>query len=77
MDYLCEMYRWTIIHLEKRSSPEIVRATSFEFCFTVPAIWPDKAKNSTMAAAQAAGLGRRPNDEIFMIPEPEVAGIAH
>ncbi|KAF2812375.1 actin-like ATPase domain-containing protein [Mytilinidion resinicola] len=75
-DYLREVYRWTVTELEKRISPEVVRETPFEFWFTVPAIWSDAAKASTQAAARAAGFASRPGDKIFLIPEPEAAGVS-
>lgn len=75
-DYLREIYKWTIQELEKRISPEVVRATPFEFWFTVPAIWSDKAKDATQAAARIAGFASRPGDKMYMIPEPEAAGVA-
>ncbi|KAF1983181.1 actin-like ATPase domain-containing protein [Aulographum hederae CBS 113979] len=75
-DYLCEIYKFTIAELNKRLSPEVVSITPFEFWFTVPAIWSDKAKNATKQAATLAGFASRPGDTIFLIPEPEAAAIA-
>ena len=44
-----------------------------EYIITVPAIWSDTAKNTTLLCAEAAGMGDR--DNIRIISEPEAAGI--
>ncbi|OCK73988.1 actin-like ATPase domain-containing protein [Lepidopterella palustris CBS 459.81] len=75
-DYLREVCDWTMKQLAKRISQEVLDVTPLEFWFTVPAIWSDKAKDATRTAARTAGFGVRPGDKIFMIPEPEAAGIA-
>jgi len=75
-DYLCEVNKFMLAELEKTLSPELVKVTPFEFWFTVPAIWSDRAKDLTRRAALKAGFGKRPGDQIFMIPEPEAASIA-
>lgn len=75
-DFLKELHNWIISYLEKRISPEILSATPMEFWFTVPAIWSDHAKDATRKAALSAGFGSHGEDSIFLIPEPEAAGIA-
>ena len=75
-DYLYEVNKFMLAELEKTLSPEVVKVTPFEFWFTVPAIWSDRAKDLTRRAALEAGFGKRPGDQIFMIPEPEAASIA-
>ncbi|KAH7135278.1 hypothetical protein B0J11DRAFT_156863 [Dendryphion nanum] len=75
-DFLKELHAWIISYLEKRISPEILAATPMEFWFTVPAIWSDHAKDATRKAALAAGFGSHGEDSIFLIPEPEAAGIS-
>ena len=75
-DYLYEVNKFMLAELEKTLSPEVVKVTPFEFWFTVPAIWSDYAKELTRRAAFEAGFGKRPGDQIFMIPEPEAASIA-
>jgi molecular chaperone DnaK (HSP70) len=75
-DYLHELYTFTLKYLESKASPEVISMTPFEFWFTVPAIWSDRAKNKTIAAARAAGFGSRPGDTINLIPEPEASAVA-
>jgi molecular chaperone DnaK (HSP70) len=74
--YLKELHDELFRHLIQRLSPEIVQVTPLEFWFTVPALWSDKAKNSTREAAKAAGFGSREGDIIHLIPEPEAAAVA-
>jgi len=75
-DYLAELYKYFMRELENRLSPEIIRVTPFEFWFTVPAMWGDKAKDSTKQAALKAGFASRDGDQLFLIPEPEAAAVA-
>lgn len=75
-DYLKELYQWIVSYLEKRISPEVLAVTPMEFWFSHPAIWSDRAKSDTRDAAMAAGFGSRPKDDIYLIPEPEAAGVA-
>ncbi len=42
-----------------------------QYVLTVPAIWPDGAKNATRRCAKDAGMG----NDILMISEPEAAAI--
>lgn len=75
-DYLREIYTWTCGYLEKRMSPEVFRVTPIEFWFSHPAIWKETAREITRRVAKAAGFGERPIDQLFLIAEPEAAGIA-
>ncbi|KAF2131051.1 hsp70-like protein [Dothidotthia symphoricarpi CBS 119687] len=75
-DFLSEIYDWTLQYLEKRVSPEILAVTALEFWFTVPAIWSDQAKDATLSAAMAAGFASGAQDRIFLVLEPEAAGVA-
>jgi hypothetical protein len=75
-DYLGEVYRHTMKYLENKMSAEILRLTTIEFWFTIPAIWSDAAKADTMNAARLAGFGSRSGDNINLIPEPEAAAIS-
>jgi molecular chaperone DnaK (HSP70) len=76
-DYLRHLYRYIIKYLEKTMQSEaILKQTPIEFWFTIPAIWSDKAKNSTLNAAKKAGFGSRTGDSINLIPEPEAAAIS-
>ncbi|KAL3247710.1 hypothetical protein ABHI18_012298 [Aspergillus niger] len=48
-------------------------STGLEFVITVPAIWPDKAKMTTMVCAEKAGFGEA--SAVRIISEPEAAAI--
>ncbi|EER40936.1 conserved hypothetical protein [Histoplasma capsulatum H143] len=74
-DYLSEVYHHILQRIGKQITEDTLRTTPLEFWFTVPAIWSDQAKNATVNAARQAGFGTRPNDEIFLISEPEAAAI--
>lgn len=75
-DYLTELYRWIVSYMEKRISSKILEITPMEFWFSHPAIWSERAKSDTREAALRAGFGKRENDRMFLIPEPEAAAIA-
>lgn len=79
-DFLAEVASFSVDHLKKRISPEILRITPLRFCFTVPAVWSDKAKADTLKAAQQAAKKARlycgAGVEVFMVQEPEAAAIA-
>ena len=75
-DYLERLYQTFMDYVVRRISREVVNVTPMEFWFTVPAIWSDQAKDATRTAAMAAGFGSRNIDKLFMIPEPEAAGVA-
>ncbi|SPB49280.1 unnamed protein product [Aspergillus niger] len=48
-------------------------STGFEFVITVPAIWSDKAKMTTMSCAEKAGFGEA--SKVRIVSEPEAAAI--
>jgi len=75
-DFFRELYKWLIEHLARTISQGILDATPMEFWFTIPAIWSDQAKDRMISAATAAGFLSRAGDELYLIPEPEAAGIA-
>ncbi|RPA83095.1 hsp70-like protein [Ascobolus immersus RN42] len=76
-DYLRQLYQYILKYFEKTMQSEaVLQQTPIEFWFTIPAIWSDKAKNSTLNAAKRAGFGSRPGDTINLIPEPEAAAIS-
>jgi hypothetical protein len=77
-DYLSGVYEHILLRIAKQITEDTLRTTPLEFWFTVPAIWSDQAQNATINAARRAGFGSsisRPNDEIFLISEPEAAAI--
>ncbi|OJJ02097.1 hypothetical protein ASPVEDRAFT_887752 [Aspergillus versicolor CBS 583.65] len=78
-DFLSGVYEHILTTIAKQITEEALRVTPLEFWFTVPAIWSDEAKHSTLEAARRAGFGSmRANiqDTICLIPEPEAAAIA-
>jgi molecular chaperone DnaK (HSP70) len=75
-DYLSEVYQHILKTIAKQITEETLSITPLEFWFTIPAIWSDQAQSATRKAAQLAGFGSRPCDNIFMISEPEAAAIA-
>lgn len=78
-DFLSGVYERILTTIAKQITEEALKLTPLEFWFTVPAIWSDEAKNSTLEAARKAGFGSRKGniqDTICLIPEPEAAAIA-
>ncbi|SPO03417.1 related to hsp70 protein [Cephalotrichum gorgonifer] len=72
-DYLTEVHRHTMDTLTKRYGESFMASTKVEFVLTCPAVWSDAAKNTTLQAAERAGMGSR--SEIQMISEPEAAAV--
>ncbi|RPA91804.1 actin-like ATPase domain-containing protein [Choiromyces venosus 120613-1] len=72
-DYLSELHKHTIDHLEKTLGKEVVKVSPLDFTLTVPAVWSDAAKNLTLQAAELAGLGRK--SSLRLISEPEAAAL--
>ncbi|PWW76339.1 actin-like ATPase domain-containing protein [Tuber magnatum] len=72
-DYLSELYKHTIDHLEKSLGKEVVEVSPLDFILTVPAVWSDAAKDLTLQAAKSAGFGRKKS--IRLISEPEAAAV--
>lgn len=60
--------------LERRLGAEVLGDTEVEYVLTVPAVWSDKARATTLEAAIAAGLGGKDNaGGLHLITEPEGA----
>uniref|UniRef100_A0A0D2YBY2 Hsp70 protein n=1 Tax=Fusarium oxysporum (strain Fo5176) TaxID=660025 RepID=A0A0D2YBY2_FUSOF len=59
--------------LTRRYGESFMASTKVEFVLTCPAVWSDAAKNTTLQAAERAGMGLR--SEIQMISEPEAAAV--
>ncbi|KAI1175764.1 actin-like ATPase domain-containing protein [Nemania sp. FL0916] len=72
-DYLTEIYRYTMDTLTRRYGESFMASTKVDFVLTCPAVWSDAAKNTTLQAAERAGMGSR--SEIQMISEPEAAAV--
>lgn len=49
-----------------------LESMDLEYFLTVPAVWSDKAKHSTLQAAIAAGI---PSGSVTLVSEPEAAAI--
>lgn len=72
-DYLTEVYKHTMDTLTRRYGEAFMASTKVEFVLTCPAVWSDTAKNTTLQAAERAGMGSK--SEIQMISEPEAAAV--
>jgi actin-like ATPase involved in cell morphogenesis len=72
-DYLTEIYKHTMDTLTRRYGEAFMSTTKVEFVLTCPAVWSDTAKNTTLQAAERAGMGSM--SEIQMISEPEAAAV--
>lgn len=72
-DYLTEVYAHTMDTLTRRYGESFMASTRVGFVLTCPAVWSDAAKNTTLQAAERAGMGSR--SEIQMISEPEAAAV--
>jgi molecular chaperone DnaK (HSP70) len=72
-DYLTQVYNHTMETLTRRYGESFMASTKVEFVLTCPAVWSDAAKNTTLQAAERAGMGTK--SEIQMISEPEAAAV--
>ncbi|KAF7563125.1 hypothetical protein G7046_g1025 [Stylonectria norvegica] len=72
-DYLTQIYKHTMDTLTRRYGESFMASTKVEFVLTCPAVWSDAAKNTTLQAAERAGMGSK--SEIQMISEPEAAAV--
>jgi hypothetical protein len=75
-DFLKCVYDHLMTRLTKTYGAAMLAATPMEFWLTVPAIWSDIGKARTKNAARRAGICSRPEDEMFLISEPEAAAAA-
>ncbi|KAI5791964.1 hypothetical protein EDC01DRAFT_788326 [Geopyxis carbonaria] len=71
-DYLTALKSYTYLTLSRRLGRSVLSTTPVEYVLTVPAVWSDKARQLTLAAAVAAGLGD-PATGLRLITEPEGA----
>lgn len=72
-DYLTQVYKHTMDTLSRRYGASFMASTRVDFVLTCPAVWSDAAKNTTLLAAERAGMGDR--SSIQMISEPEAAAV--
>ncbi|KAK5678546.1 hypothetical protein LTS10_008990 [Elasticomyces elasticus] len=70
-EYLSALVAHTKVILGRRYTQEFVATTKLMFVLTVPAVWTDAAKDATLRAATAAGMG----GSLAMISEPEAAAV--
>lgn len=56
-DYLRALRAYTLLTLRRRLGAAVLAATPVDYVLTVPAVWSDKARATTLEAAVAAGLG--------------------
>ena len=75
-DFLREVHDHVMARLNQEINEATMLVTTMEVWITLPAIWSDKAKAATLAAAKSAGFGCRQGDEIYTISEPEAAALA-
>lgn len=73
-DYMACLYKHFVARIEHKVKLDI---TPMEVWITVPAIWSDLAKQSTLKAAERAGFGARRHlgDTTSVITEPEAAAL--
>lgn len=72
-DYLTQIYKHTMDTLTRRYGESFMASTKVDFVLTCPAVWSDAAKNTTLQAAERAGMGAK--SQIQMISEPEAAAV--
>ncbi|KAL2261223.1 hypothetical protein VTK26DRAFT_4545 [Humicola hyalothermophila] len=72
-DYLTQIYKHTMDTLRRRYGESFMASTKVDFVLTCPAVWSDAAKNTTLQAAERAGMGAQ--SQIQMISEPEAAAV--
>jgi hypothetical protein len=72
-DYLTQIYKHTMDTLQRRYGESFMASTKVDFVLTCPAVWSDAAKNTTLQAAERAGMGSQ--SQIQMISEPEAAAV--
>lgn len=68
-DYLARIYVQIQAELQMRYGSAMLAKTKIDYVMTVPAGWSDAAKDSTLKAAQKAGIG----PSLRLISEPEAA----
>ncbi|TVY51093.1 Heat shock 70 kDa protein 12B [Lachnellula cervina] len=69
-DFIKAMYQHAMMKIESQIPQEYLRMCQKEFVLSVPAVWSDKAKDTTLKAAKQAGI-----HPITLIKEPEAAAM--
>ena len=67
-EYLKKLYAHSRSVIENRLTADVVASVPIDFVVTVPAIWSDRAKQATKAAAEEAGF--RGQSALYMVYEP-------
>lgn len=75
-DFLHELHRYMRQEIARRIGVNALKVTPMTCWITVPAVWSEKAQDATKEAAKKAGFGSGPNDEMYIISEPEAGAIA-
>ncbi|KAK3616099.1 hypothetical protein LTR22_027179 [Elasticomyces elasticus] len=70
-EYLSALFTYAKRELCEWYGEDFVATTKLTVVLTVPAVWSDTAKDATLKAAEAAGMG----DSLAMVSEPEAAAI--
>ncbi|KAK7753361.1 hypothetical protein SLS62_004651 [Diatrype stigma] len=77
-DYLRQLWEYALTHME-RTLGAVAEVASLSIVLTVPAIWPEYARNTMLKAAKLAGICEdrvSGKTVIQLVPEPEAAAIA-
>ncbi|TGO63683.1 hypothetical protein BCON_0011g00230 [Botryotinia convoluta] len=69
-DYIEAIYKHALEKIEGKVPAEYLRICQKQFVLSVPAVWSDKAKDTTLKAAKKAGI-----HPITLIKEPEAAAL--
>lgn len=78
-DYLHGFWGHILDTIERARSKTVLEALTFHVVITVPAIWPDYAREAMREAARSAGImDERPAGltTLAFAPEPEAAALA-
>jgi hypothetical protein len=73
-DYLQCLFEHTITVLNRALGQAFVESTKIEWVLTCPAVWSDKSKAATLAAAERTGM-KKWGKSIRLISEPEAAAL--
>jgi hypothetical protein len=77
-DYLAEVKKHVVAHLDKRYGESLWRTMDVTLTVTVPAVWSDTAKDLTLKAVSAAGFNETEMPqlrEVSLATEPECAAV--
>ncbi|TGZ83007.1 hypothetical protein EX30DRAFT_370046 [Ascodesmis nigricans] len=74
-DYLLALRLHTLQTISRRLGPQVLAESEIEYILTVPAVWSDKARQLTLEAAIAAGLGAQQFNTFIPSPVATTATI--